>query len=177
MSVYIGDGKRVSVRIVTDLAPGVNEGTAIPRGEHVDKIYFNTSLPQDETNEILSQLTYTPMPGFDGPVNILYAWANENMDGHVIIAAQTELEDEEGRTGHYIIYFNSPFREDASFGTPILFNPRHHLDIIPGNGWDYRLYGELNNWGYIHSGSISLLGFADSGFQALTEFNGLPIGA
>lgn len=173
MSVYIGDGKKVSVRVITETAPMINEGTAIPRGERVEKIYFNTGLSQDETNEILSQLTYVQTDFFDAPINVLYALIDEELNGHVIVAIEAQLGY---KTGYYINYFNSPFNENVSYGTPILFSPRTDLDeTIINNGWYYNLYGDNYNWGYINSISINLLGFP-LGYP-LTDFNGLPVGA
>ena len=53
---------------------GTVEGTAIPVGEKVEKIYFNTALPIEETNKYLSQLTYVQTPLGKFPINMIALW-------------------------------------------------------------------------------------------------------
>lgn len=50
---------------------GSVEGTAIPVGVPVEKIYFNTSLSVDETVAYLSQLTYFDV-GFEALINVIF---------------------------------------------------------------------------------------------------------
>jgi hypothetical protein len=46
--------------------------TAIPVGEPVERIYFNTNLSVEEVNSYLSQLTYVNA-GFEYPINVIFA--------------------------------------------------------------------------------------------------------
>ena len=153
---------------------GKREGTAIPQGERVYRIYFNTGLPREETNEILSKLTYVQTPYFDYPANIIYALVDEALNGHIIMAAKTPLSD--GEIGHYIMYLNSPFNENVRYGIVNLFSPRSDIvEADVNNGWDYSLCGGDFNWGVMQTGSIGLLGYSEC--YPVTDFNGLPIGA
>ena len=58
---------------------GKREGTAIPVGQPVSKIYFNTNNTIEETNAILSQLTFVDL-GFGSPMCLVYA---NTIDGDV----------------------------------------------------------------------------------------------
>lgn len=67
---------------------GKREGTAIPVGEHVDRIYFNTELPVEEMRNYLSQLTYIQTPLLGAPLCALYAKPTSEYTGIYIIAVK-----------------------------------------------------------------------------------------
>lgn len=47
---------------------GKREGTAVPVGEEIERIYFNINSPQEETKAILSQLTFILTDLFPSPI-------------------------------------------------------------------------------------------------------------
>lgn len=67
---------------------GKRGGTAIPAGVAVDRIYFNTNNTREETNAILSQLTY--VEGImEYPIALIYACVDGNYEGDFFFAIKS----------------------------------------------------------------------------------------
>lgn len=141
---------------------GKREGTAIPRGEDVTRIYFNTHNTAEETTAILSKLTYLQTPLFEYPVNVIYATNYAETVCCIILAVKI------GEDRYVLTEVN---------------------DIVSKNSFDFfntAIYSENGGWGEAKVkgiyGNLLDLVFAYSmrvlpSGVPLTEFNGIPIGA
>ena len=140
---------------------GKREGTAIPYGESVDKIYWNTSLTREETDAILAQLTYIETPFFVDPINAIYANTADGDTGYFILALK---EMKGGELRYRVIFITRVSTKNiiAQYDTA-------QSEAYP-NGWGYPIENGQN---YIASG-IHLYNPSE---QALTDFNGIPVGA
>lgn len=147
---------------------GKREGTAIPYGQPVNRIYFNTESTKEEKDALLSQLTYVDV-GLANPVSFIYANTLNGDVGNYIYAANDN--------GTYeIILLMGLTAETAKQYT--IYNS--YFDS-PGGWWTHSelafLY-EVN--GHNHGVYQTLMipyamDMIDSG-TTLTEFMGVPIG-
>jgi hypothetical protein len=127
------------------------EGTAIPVGVPVEKIYFNTNLSVEETYAYLSQLTYVQTPLLEYPINIIAA-NEKNGDYRAILAFKYD-------DGSYDLEFITSVANSLSV---VLFNENGiataFLDYEQGAKADiYSVYTYF--------------------FNPLSDFNGIPVGA
>lgn len=134
------------------------EGTAIPVGEPVERIYFNTNLSIEETNAYLSQLNYVQTPLNEMPLNVLYA----SSDGGELFAL---IAFEAGEEGYYISLLRSS----------ISVSPFSSTWVFRGNAYGWNVILENNSGYYDIVGSISSASEYE-GYSPLTNFQGLPIG-
>lgn len=139
---------------------GKREGTAIPVGRPVDMIYFNCHNTMDETNEILSQLTYVDI-GFGAPMYIAYATLETETSGTVLAVLEID--------------------HDAKQYTIVEVKDLSTLSTITyfwgalGNrteGWQI-LSEQPFMEAYALIAGVPVLSWG----QSLTEFNGIPVGA
>ena len=136
------------------------EGTAIPVGEPVERIYFNTNLTIEETNAYLSQLTYVQTPLADVPISLIWACVNESLDGHIFFA--TDIGD-----NRYEIYYMNSMANDIQ------------VYIFSTSGWWYIPLTSLGaNSVYPPDFLVNGMSFkvTPSGSFCPTDFQGLPIG-
>jgi hypothetical protein len=143
------------------------EGTAIPVGVPVEKIYFNTALSVEETNAYLSQLTYVQTELFDYPIYVVWACGDEQgtLTGLIVLADIT--------TNHFIIreitiadltYYS------RLYDTQIDDDGSHRPEV--NNGYSYLILGD-KLWAL--PCNCILGGVGDK--TPLTDLDGLPIGA
>lgn len=139
-------------------------GTAIPVGEVVDRIYFNTNNTREETNALLSQLTY--VEGImEYPISLIYACVDENYEGDLIYAVKFQ-----GTTYGEIYAIVYQLRLTGASTT--LFG------MVDGsafeNGW---MKGSESYGTDGHSGAVGLqfMELWKNG-QPLVDFMGVPIG-
>lgn len=137
------------------------EGTAIPVGEAVGRIYFNTNLSVEETNEYLSQLTYVQTPLYEYPISVIYA--EQNGDQICALFATLITTDK----NDYQIMVTSDIRIEPM----LLFNSRG-VDRWRNNGFRVEP-NDLTTYAY----AVETNSIAWEDYIALTDFNGLPIGA
>lgn len=148
---------------------GKREGTAIPRGEVVERIYFNVNNTAEETLAILKQLTYVQTPLLPFPINVIYANTADGVTGSVILAVK--LDDTE--------YCISELWDITSEDDYILFRP--HIGTIQAagfNGWNFEYKDGDSGVGYTSKYrrvGIYAMDLYTEG-QPLTDFNGIPIG-
>lgn len=157
--------------VVPFAAPSNNvatEGTPIPRGEVVEKIYFNTNNTAEETLAILSQLTYIQTPLVPYPINVIYGNTADGATGSVIYAikySDTEIAIQELQninSQNFLVLFNSDSTTLRGAG----FNGWNFTTVLGFNPGSTRRNEEIG----IHSMNVYAEG------QALTDFNGIPIG-
>lgn len=140
------------------------EGTAIPVGVQVDKIYFNTNLTKEETNAYLSQLTYVQTDLHQYPIYPIYGRTVDGVTGVFIIAVKIS---EEFYNLTVIYNITNAVYED-------IYNPSVNGTV--NNGWKNYTYSytwDVNN--YLGVGNVEFTYNTDG--IVLTDFNGLPIGA
>lgn len=140
---------------------GKREGTAIPVGQAVDMIYFNCHNTMDETNEILSQLTYVDI-GVGSPVYIAYAALESETSGDIL--AIFEIDHDAKRyqiakitdiaTAAYTAYFWGGSDNGA-------------------NGWGIEMEQPVLMYIPALMAGIPVI----SWYQPLTDLMGVPIGA
>lgn len=144
---------------------GKKEGTAIPAdGTPVDTIYFNTNLTIAETDALLSQLTYVQTPLLSYPLYAIYANTTDGNVGSFVIAVKLS-------NGKYEMCEIRNISASASWT---------FYDSAAGDKYDF------------NTGFLAKKGFGDSDWldgvpitkmhvyplgQALTDFNGIPVGA
>ena len=149
---------------------GKRTGTAIKAGEIAERIYFNIHNSVEETNAILSQLTYIQTPLSEVPLYPVYANTND------------------GDYGSFIFICKLP-----AFGEPPYDNEYQIVEILSvSQGYSASYYGVsvtehgvYNGWGCFvkHDGLIPDEYVLPMGIQlytkgySLTDFSGLPIGA
>lgn len=130
----------------------VVEGTAIPVGEVIDRIYFNTNLTIAKTNAILSQLTYVQTPLFEYPLYVPFLYD----DGDELFTVLIIKADNQ-----YIIWLNRS--GDISTAQPVgVFDSRGWRTYFSGT--DFDIEGEMSSV------------YAQQKYS-LSEWNGIPIGA
>lgn len=136
------------------------EGTAIPVGEPVERIYFNTNLSVEEVDSYLSQLTYVDM-GLDYPVYFALFSTTSFIDGIVVIKADG---------GYGIAYAHGMSLTD--FGLCNVYDSY--------KGWliteDVYYGGRNEEIGFVPS-AIPFYGLDGSGLTSIPDFNGIPVGA
>ena len=142
---------------------GKREGTAIPVGQAVERIYFNLNNTIEETNALLSQLTYVQTPFMENPLCALYANTADGDSGSYIIAVK------EGDDNYSLIeIFSLSDMDHWEF-----FNKRYSSDGF--NGW----LGILKSEQVFGSHSVAGIGGMNVSFSGitLTDFSGIPVGA
>lgn len=144
---------------------GKREGTAIPADAVVDRIYFNTNNTREETNAILSQLTYIEGV-MEYPVSLIYANLDENYEGDCLYAIKMTHPTQGEIYGiAYTLYAGGT--ETVLFGA---------LDSSAfENGWmkGYESYGSGEYNGAV---GLQFMELQKKG-QPVTDFAGLPVGA
>lgn len=140
------------------------EGTAIPVGEKVKKIYFNTNLSVKETNAYLSQLTYVQTDLLPYPICAIYARTADGVTGIFIIAVKVDEE----------WYELSVITDIVNKYAINIYSPQSLTEN--NNGWYYSSYGVGSNDNRLYIGGGNVVFDGTDGI-ALTDFNGLPIGA
>ncbi len=149
---------------------GKREGTAIPYGQPVEKIYFNTNLTVEETNAILSQLTYVTTPLLSLPLCAIYANTADGNTGSFIVA----LRESDGGT-----YYNYRLQEITNISNEEYFQfyggYASYIDYKRSNGWvSFSKESKPDAiWDYTGVNSM----FVYHKGQTLTDFNGIPVGA
>lgn len=151
--------------VVTADGGGKREGTAIPVGQHVDRIYFNTELPVEEMRAYLSQLTYIQTPLLEAPLCAIYVNTANGQTGFFVIATKISNND-------YAILCitNVANGEFASiYGT--------HLVDIQDQGY-YNGWQKAYNFAYAGYVQLDLTvnSIAVNG-ASIADFSGLPVGA
>ena len=137
---------------------GKREGTAVKAGEVVERIYFNTKLTAEETNAILSQLTF--VNGF----YTAYVCANmATMKGHLISVSR--------RDNGYIITYQDDL---AGTNVHVLFNIPYYTEQT--NGWDGEIDPIYDGFSVCRVSRYIDLTITDS-MQPLTEGMGMTVGA
>ena len=136
---------------------GKRGGTAIPAGEDIDRIFFNIGNTTEETNAILSKLTFVQTPLLDYPIYIVYARAVSLVQGEFYIVLNLG--------GEYLISCVTNAAEGIGAD---LYNS------LNGNGSD-----GVNGWsefscdlGTVIPGGTSVY----KGGAILTDVEGIPVG-
>lgn len=142
---------------------GKREGTAIPVGVPIDRIYFNINNTPEETDAILSQLTYVE-GAFDLPVYAACACTTDGNIGTFIAVFALDGQD----AGHYsIMLFDS---------LTTLNQVTIYYSGAAEEGWQYNSWikgdGFRSYPGY--DTTVNSLGV---NMPSLTELMGLPVGA
>lgn len=151
--------------VVTADGGGKREGTAIPAGEIVDRIYFNTNNTREETTALLSQLTY--VEGImEYPIALIYACVDQNYEGDLIFAVKFQ-DPTYGEI--YVISYQLCL---TGISTTL-------FGMVDGmafeNGWmkGFESYGTD---GYSGAVGLQFMELRKKG-QPLVDFTGVPIGA
>ena len=145
---------------------GKREGTAIPYGQPVERIYFNTENTKEETDALLSQLTY--VEGIlNCPVHFIYANTLDGNVGNFIFVMNTG-------TGYEITLLTALTETSGAKEYTIYAS---NSDVINNGWWTngdtvfthnsvawMQTLWVPNSMEVIHSG------------ETLTEFMGVPIG-
>lgn len=148
---------------------GKREGTAIPYGQPVERIYFNTEKTKAEIDAILSQLTYVDV-GLGTPVSMIYANTLNGDVGNYIYAANNNgtyeiilLMGLTAETAKQYTIYNSDFDSPGGWWT--------HSELVfqyEVNGHNQGVYQTL-----MIPYAMEVIGIGTT----LTEFMGVPIGA
>jgi hypothetical protein len=125
------------------------EGTAIPVGEPVERIYFNTNLSVEEVNSYLSQLTYVDV-GVETPIHAIYAAMTDGTHCLGMFVAKS-----------------GDFYEILTF-TSLDFSDCTSL---------YRSYDGEGGFINYSEPEQYLCGIKTYSFPSVTDFNGIPVGA
>lgn len=140
-------------KVKVDVPIPALEGTAIPVGEPVERIYFNTNLTVEETNAYLSQLTYVQTDLFESPIACPHIMS---YDSETVIAII--IEKDAAWANYAITIYRVNFSDSSK---------NYYLKIYD-DGW------------YIEralSVDCSINGYwVGLSYPSLTDFNGLPIG-
>lgn len=136
---------------------GKREGTAIPVGEAVERIYFNIHNTIEETNALLSQLTFVPTMLLEYPLCPIYAHSADGATGWFVFVVKAE--------DNYAIELVTDVQQ------------KHGVTL-------YRSYDRNEHNGWIQSTNIDPYWIIPMGMclsyengQALTDYFGMPIGA
>jgi hypothetical protein len=137
---------------------GSVEGTAIPVGVRVEKIYFNMGLSTEEMKAYLSQLTYVDI-GLGYPVNVVFA-----SDRNFLLVMQVV-------GGYHIAHNTVPYFDGNEI---ILYEMggREWYSISRYKGYDDGMGGEEDE--VVSRCGIGALFLENT---SLADFNGFPIGA
>lgn len=139
---------------------GKREGTAIPAGEEVNLIFFNLANTTEQTNALLSQLTFVETPLLTYPIYAVYANTEDGNKGDFIIVVKVE-ED------RYNITKITNIAQSVDY-------PIYDTEVADDR---------YNGWTVVHGGSEATYGFIGASpiitkdGQSLTDFNGIPVGA
>lgn len=153
---------------------GKREGTAIPRGVAVDRIYFNTENTIKETNALLSQLTYVQTQLLEHPICAIYANAATEAPYYGSFIIAIKVSDSE-----YWLAEISNITDALSYN----FYNSSYYKWKKTNGWKnlYKTevaYGDNAICGYMWITSMFVLKeLGEMPFTPLTEFMGIPVGA
>ena len=144
-------------------SPAVVEGTAIPVGVEVEKIYINTNNTLEQTKAYLSQLTYVQTPFFAVPIYPIFACVGDGEEGLYLFVAKydtyyellgvSSLEQEMV----CVIYTNVDREEIQYSRTEGIYGKYYSVDGV-------------SCYDILHHLPID-------GVTSLTDFNGLPVGA
>lgn len=143
---------------------GKREGTAIPYGQPVERIYFNTNNTQEETRAILSQLTFVQTPLMENPIYAVYANTEDGNLGSFLFVSKSE-----GDPDHYEISEVKNIEKVDVLG--YFWSGSSTID----NGWELQV---ALSGGSAYARISTLLegvGVCNWG-TTLTDFGGLPIG-
>lgn len=143
---------------------GKREGTAIPAGEVVERIYFNTELPVEEMLAYLSQLTYVQTPLLEYPLCAIYANTTDGQTGIFIVASKlsdtnyvinlvTNVTEKD-----FVLLYGTPFVDSGDMG---YYNGWHKARDFKHNSADFDLVVD----------SLGVYG------ASIADFNGIPVGA
>lgn len=138
----------------------VAEGTAIPADQVVDRIYFNTHKTIEETNKVLSQLTYVQTGLYDYPVSLIFAHVDPNGNGY---------------TGKFVFVVHAGSTYGINYCSDVL-NQSYESLYLSGIDDDPRY---LNGWcpGINSEEAVhSIVKFLDMQVSGITEWNGIPVG-
>lgn len=138
---------------------GKRGGTAIPVGQTVDRIYFNTENTAEETNALLSQLTYVQTPLLPYPLYAVYANTVDGDAGSFVIVVDCG-------GGVYNISIIEFISTSAS---TVPYNSAFGTNDIHRNGWWKTQVG--NTFYFADCAKLRADG------MTLTNFNGIPVGA
>ena len=147
--------------VVTADGGGKREGTAIPVGEVVDRIYFNTNNTREETMAILSQLTFIETPLYPSPIYLIYVNTADGNLGSFMLVAKTGGGDD----------VNFEIIEARDITSEILTS--YFWSGMDGtiNGWNLCPSEVTYNIPVLFSG-VKLVDFG----AALSDFGGIPVG-
>lgn len=138
---------------------GKREGTAIPAGQPVKRIYFNIENTKEETNAILSQLTFVQTPLMDYPLYAVYANTEDGDLGSFVY-----ITDE----GEGMYHIGVVYRISTSIANAFYSSENYSGNY---NGW---LPANDSETGF--PVIVGVLPVFHAG-QTLTDFNGIPVGA
>lgn len=144
---------------------GKREGTAIPVGQHVDRIYFNTELPVEEMRAYLSQLTYIQTPPSAAPSCAIYVNTANGQTGIFVIATKISNND------YAILCITNV--ANGEFASLYSTNVVDSQDQGYYNGWQ-----KAYNFAYAGDVQLDLTvnSIAVNG-TSIADFSGLPVGA
>ena len=134
------------------------EGTAIPVGVTVNKIYFNTNLSVEETNAYLSQLTYVDV-GAGVPVHVVAHSAYGEKGVRCLLVVLKIAEND-----YQICMFGADL-QNTDFTT---YDSHAFYKSITG-GWEFG-FVVATDW----NGVLSCI---DWYANIYNDFNGIPVGA
>ena len=142
---------------------GKREGTAIPAGEEVNLIFFNLSNTIEETNAILSQLTFVQTPLLQHPIYAVYARTDDGNEGIFVIVVKMD-------ENHYAI---SQISNIANATSCEVFNGANSSD------WRYQgwLYSVANTRYALCDLVVSGGAVMPDDYMPITNLSGIPIGA
>lgn len=148
---------------------GKREGTAVPADKSVERIYFNTANTREQTNALLSQLTYIEGV-MEYPMHIIYANSAISTSKGWADCLILALKDGD----NYMLeelFMNSGGDIDAQY-----FYNSNNAEWEQTNGW----YGAPKNW---YDGlqcdfySVDSIFVACAGSLNSSAIDGIPIGA
>lgn len=143
------------------------EGTAIPVGVPVEKIYFNTNNTIEQTNAYLSQLTYVQTDLIEYPLYPVYAYVRDGVLRGIAVLSM-------GNNSFVIGYVNGNGSLKVLYGDDTAHTG---WETQINNGYEYSVATDFmgNNLTYanLHNGVFLELSNAD--FSA--DLDGLPVGA
>lgn len=142
------------------------DGTAIPIGEYVERIYFNTELPVEEMRASLSLLTYVQTPLSEFPLYAIYGNTADGQTGICIVVLKISDSD-------YVLQCITNMVTMAGailYGTPYVDSG----DKGYYNGW----HKPAGHFQYNSGISVDLVAnsLGVSG-ASLSNFSGIPVGA
>ena len=139
---------------------GSVEGTAIPVGVPVEKIYINANNTLEQTKAYLSQLTYVQTPFFAFPIYPIFACVGDGGEGLYLFVIKYDT--------HYELIGCSSLEKEI--GCMIYTNDDRKQSNRTEGVYDYR----INDSGVV---LVNKPYYIESKRASLTDLNGLPIGA